>query len=390
MSTMLSLKSLRMSEPILQARLLNAAADLDARTWNSLSGIGHPFTRFEFIHALEASGSATAQTGWQPCHILLEDQGTPVGLLPAYLKGHSYGEYVFDHNWAHAYERAGGRYYPKLQISVPFTPATGPRFLCQTEEQARYLLQAAQNICVNNGFSSLHCTFLRAPDRAIAEKAGLAIRQDEQFHWENQGYQSFEDFLSALTSRKRKAIRKERQAALAEGLEIEILSGGDISESHWDAFFEFYQDTGARKWGTPYLTRAYFSQVGETMEEQIVLILASRDGRPIAGALNFKGETTLYGRYWGAVEHHPFLHFELCYYQAIEHAIAHGLKRVEAGAQGAHKIARGYVPVATYSAHWMADEGFHQAVEDFVSAERDEVDFQIKHLSRHAPFKKQL
>lgn len=373
----------------LHARILNAAAELGASTWNSLAGTDHPFTRYEFFHALEASGSATAQTGWQPCHILLEADSTPIGLLPAYLKSHSYGEYVFDHNWAHAYERAGGRYYPKLQMSVPFTPATGPRFLCQTDEQAGQLLQAAQNICLNNGLSSLHCTFLNERDKVIAAKAGLAIRKDEQYHWNNDGYQSFDDFLAALTSRKRKAVRKEREAALAEGLTIEILQGQDITEAHWDAFFEFYQDTGARKWGTPYLTRAFFSQISETMSEQIILFLAIREGKPIAGALNFQGKTTLYGRYWGAVEHHPFLHFELCYYQAIDYAIAQGLSRVEAGAQGAHKIARGYVPVATYSAHWMADEGFHQAVDDFVSAERDEVEFQIKHLSRHAPFKKQ-
>jgi len=373
----------------LRARILNAAADLDVSVWNSLAGTDHPFTRYEFFHALEASGSATAQTGWQPCHILLEAGDTPIGLLPAYLKSHSYGEYVFDHNWAHAYERAGGRYYPKLQMSVPFTPATGPRFLCQTEEQAGQLIQAAQNICLNNGFSSLHCTFLNERDKAIAEGAGLAIRKDEQFHWNNDGYHHFEDFLTTLTSRKRKAIRKEREAALAGGLEIEVLSGPNITEAHWDAFFDFYQDTGARKWGTPYLTRSFFSQISETMSEQIVLFLAIRQGKPIAGALNFQGKTALYGRYWGAIEHHPFLHFELCYYQAIDHAIAQGLSRVEAGAQGAHKIARGYVPVATYSAHWMADEGFHQAVEDFVSVERDEVEFQIKHLSRHAPFKKQ-
>ncbi|MGD8326744.1 MAG: GNAT family N-acetyltransferase [Sphingomonadales bacterium] len=372
-----------------QARILDSADALGKEQWNALAGTDHPFTRYEFIHALENSGSATAETGWQPCHIIIEDHHqNPKALMPAYLKSHSYGEYVFDHNWAHAYEQAGGRYYPKLQISIPFTPATGPRFLTKDEEAAPLLIEAAKTLCLNNGFSSLHCTFLNEKDCRIAKNAGLAIRHDEQFHWTNDGYQNFDDFLDALASRKRKAIRKERKTALENDITVQILNGQDITEAHWDAFFTFYQDTGARKWGTPYLTRSFFSQIGQNMGEQIVLILAYREGRPIAGALNFKGKTTLYGRYWGAIEHHPFLHFELCYYQAIDYAIRHGLSRVEAGAQGAHKVARGYAPVATRSAHWMANESFHDAVREFVSAERDEVDFQIKHLTRHTPFKK--
>ncbi|MBC7506965.1 MAG: N-acetyltransferase, partial [Sandarakinorhabdus sp.] len=333
------------------ARVLTAAADMPAAQWDACAGTDNPFTMHAFIAALEASGSATARTGWQPAHIVVDDaQGVPLGILPAYLKSHSQGEYVFDQGWADAWERAGGRYYPKLQCSVPFTPATGPRLLLRDATAAPALLAAAEALAVQNRLSSVHATFLTPGQQALFAAQGWLMRTGEQFHWSNEGYGDFGDFLAALSSRKRKAIRKEREAALADGLMVVHLTGAAITEAHWDAFWTFYQDTGQRKWGRPYLTRAFFSQVGAAMGDRVLLMLAMRGDVPIAGALNFVGSDCLYGRYWGAREDVPFLHFELCYYQAIDWAIAHGLARVEAGAQGAHKLARGYRPVATVSA----------------------------------------
>ena len=307
--------------------------------------------------------------------------------MPSYLKSHSQGEYVFDHGWADAWHRAGGRYYPKLQIAVPFTPATGPRLLLRDPALAGPLLRAAETLCREQGLSSAHATFIETAQTALFEQAGWLLRNDIQFHWENRDYNSFDDFLAALASRKRRAIRKERAAA-QEGVEIRQLSGADITARDWDAFWIFYQDTGARKWGQPYLTRAAFTLFGERMQDQILLVMAYRDGAPIAGALNFVGGSALYGRYWGCVEDKPFLHFELCYYQAIDAAIARGLKRVEAGAQGGHKLARGYEPVRTWSAHWLADQHFRDAVARFLESERQGVMLDQLHLGAQAPFRK--
>ena len=372
-----------------RARVLAAAADMPAAQWDACAGPDNPFTRHAFIVALEASGSAVARTGWQAAHIVVDDtEGVPLGILPAYVKSHSQGEYVFDHGWGDAYERAGGLYYPKLQCAVPFTPATGPRLLLRDAVAAPVLIAAAQTLARQNQLSSVHATFLTPDQQALFADAGWLMRTGEQFHWSNDGYGDFGDFLGALASRKRKAIRKEREAALADGLEIVHLTGAEITKAHWDAFWRFYQDTGQRKWGRPYLTRPFFSMVGETMGERVLLMLALRDGRPIAGALNFIGGDCLYGRYWGATEDVPFLHFELCYYQAIEWAIAHGLARVEAGAQGSHKLARGYRPVATVSAHYIVDSGFRNAVADFVAREAQMVAADIEAMDMATPFRR--
>ena len=323
---------------------------------------------------------------WRPA-------GAIVGAMPVYLKNHSMGEYVFDHAWAEAYQRAGGRYYPKLQASVPFTPATGPRLLVAPGHDAdrvgRLLVQAAVTLAKDRQVSSLHITFAPHDETSRMADAGLLIRTDQQFHWLNQDFDDFDAFLASLASRKRKAIRRERQEATADGIDIQLLTGRDIDEAHWDAFFAFYTDTGSRKWGQPYLTRAFFSLIGETMADNILLVLCHRAGRPIAGALNLLGADTLYGRYWGCLEDHRFLHFEACYYRAIDYAIANGLARVEAGAQGPHKLARGYVPVRTYSAHWIADPGFRRAVANYLEHEHDQVDREIEILGRYTPFKKQ-
>jgi len=370
-------------------RVLAAAADMPAAQWDACAGPDNPFTRHAFIAALEASGSAVARTGWQAAHIVVDDgDGVPMGILPAYVKSHSQGEYVFDHGWGDAYERAGGLYYPKLQCAVPFTPATGPRLLLRDAAAAPVLIAAAQTLARQNQLSSVHATFLTPDQQAQFADAGWLMRTGEQFHWSNDGYGDFGDFLGALASRKRKAIRKEREAALGDGLEIVHLTGSAITEAHWDAFWRFYQDTGQRKWGRPYLTRLFFSMVGETMGERVLLMLALRNGQPIAGALNFIGGDCLYGRYWGATEDVPFLHFELCYYQAIEWAIAHGLARVEAGAQGSHKLARGYRPVATVSAHYIVDNGFRKAVADFVARESQMVAADIEALDMATPFRR--
>lgn len=377
-----------MSGGAIAARVLGAVGDLPAAEWDALSG-GNPFLSHAFLTALEDSGSVGPGTGWTPAPIVMHTaDGRLAAALPAYLKSHSQGEYVFDHAWADAWHRAGGSYYPKLQIAVPFTPATGPRLLLADPALARPLLCAAEQLCTANGLSSAHATFIAPDQHELFEAAGWLLRSDIQFHWENRDYGSFADFLDALSSRKRKDIRKERAAAQA-GVEIRHVTGAELTEAHWDAFWLFYQDTGARKWGRPYLTREAFSLLGQRMAERILLILAYLDGRPVAGALNFIGPDALYGRYWGAVIDKPFLHFELCYYQAIDAAIARRLPRVEAGAQGGHKLARGYEPVETRSAHYISHAGFREAVTDFLDRERREVAADRLYLAERAPFKRQ-
>ena len=376
-------------------RLASSIADIPAPDWDDCaSSHPNPFTSHAFLRALEDSGSATAETGWLPQHLLLEDgSGTLLGCLPCYLKSHSRGEYVFDHGWADAYLRAGGRYYPKLQASIPFTPVTGKRLLVRPgeaeAEREALLLQAAIQVADRLGVSSLHITFLTREEWRLAGELGLLKRTDQQFHWQNKGYGSFEDFLGALASRKRKAIRRERNQALEGGIETEWVTGSDLTEAHLDTFFAFYIDTGARKWGSPYLTRDCFSLLRQSMTDRILLVLAKRSGAYIAGALNFIGQDALYGRYWGSIEDHPFLHFEVCYYQAIDFAIAHKLARVEAGAQGAHKLARGYLPSETYSAHYIADAALRRAVADYLKRERLAVAREIALLTEESPYRRQ-
>jgi predicted N-acyltransferase len=378
----------------LVVRLASSIADIPASDWDACaSSHPNPFTSHAFLRALEDSGSATAETGWLPQHLLLEDaSGTLLGCMPCYLKSHSRGEYVFDHGWADAYLRAGGRYYPKLQTSIPFTPVTGKRLLVRRSEAAAehetLLLQAALQVADRLGVSSLHITFLTREEWQLAGELGLLKRTDQQFHWQNEGYGSFEDFLGALTSRKRKAIRRERRAALEGGIEIEWVTGSGLTEVHLDTFFAFYIDTGARKWGSPYLTRECFSLFRDSMADRMLLIIAKRSGAYIAGALNFIGQDALYGRYWGGIEDHPFLHFEVCYHQAIDFAIAHKLARVEAGAQGAHKLARGYLPSETYSAHYIADPALRHAVADYLKRERLAVAREITLLTGESPYRK--
>ena len=370
------------------ARIGNGIASFDAADWDACAGDGNPFLTHAFLSALEDSGSAVAARGWQPVPIAIDGpDGRPAAVLPAYAKGHSQGEYVFDHAWADAYERAGGRYYPKLQIAVPFTPVPGRRLLTRDAALATALIGAAEAVVREHGLSSAHATFIDPEQVPLFQAAGWLIRADRQFHWLNQGYASFEDFLGALASRKRKTIRKERAAAV-EGLTVEHLTGADLTEAHWDAFWHFYQDTGSRKWGRPYLTRAFFSLLGERLGDRVLLILALRHGRPIAGALNLIGADALYGRYWGASEEVPFLHFELCYYQAIDAAIARGLARVEAGAQGGHKLARGYVPTPTWSAHYLPDPRFREVLAAYLEAEREAVVQDIALLDEMTPFRR--
>jgi predicted N-acyltransferase len=355
----------------------------------------NPFISHDFLFSLEASGSATARTGWQPQHLLAESpDGTVLGVMPCYLKSHSRGEYVFDRGWAEAFEHAGGDYYPKLQVSVPFTPAAGPRLLVRhkaDEDTVRTALAAGLvELCRRHDASSAHVTFMLEAEWQFLAAHGFLQRTDQQFHWENAGYASFEGFLSALAARKRKTIKRERREALAPGISIHWLTGSDLTESVWDAFFAFYMETGSRKWGAPYLTREFYSIVGERMRDRIVLMMAKRAGRWIAGAINFIGSEALFGRHWGATEHHPFLHFELCYYQAIDFAIAHKLARVEAGAQGEHKLARGYLPTTTYSAHYIAHPGLRRAVADYLVRERAHVEAFGEELAAAAPFRKDL
>lgn len=377
-----------MADIELTARIHSAVGALKQGEWDRLAGGDNPFVSHAFLTALEDSGSVGPGTGWQPAPLVLEDgQGTLLAALPAYLKSHSQGEYVFDHGWADAWERAGGRYYPKLQIAAPFTPATGPRLLLADPAFAAPLLRAAERLVESNGWSGAHATFVEPAQVPLFEGAGWLPRTDIQFHWTNRGYASFDDFLATLTSRKRKDLRRERRLA-NEGVRVEALSGADIKPQHWDAFWQFYQDTGSRKWGSPYLTRAAFDLIGERMGDRVLLLLASMDGEPIAGALNFIGGEALYGRYWGCTLDKPFLHFELCYYCAIDAAIERGLKRVEAGAQGGHKLARGYEPVATTSLHWLADPGFREAVADFLDRERRGVAVDRRYLEERLPFRR--
>ncbi len=378
-------------------------AKLDAAKWDACANPissdltqdrpFNPFISHAFLSALEESGSATPETGWAPQHLILDDgSGGILACMPCYLKSHSQGEFVFDYGWADAFERAGGRYYPKLQASVPFTPVTGRRLLVPPTDDAemreRSLLNASATLLERYQASSLHLTFLTRQEWESAGKMGLLRRTDQQFHWFNQGYGSFEDFTASLTSRKRKLIKRERRGACSGDISIRLLTGSDLTEGHWDAFFAFYTDTGARKWGQPYLTREFFSLVGQNMAKSILLILCERAGQPIAGALNFIGGDALFGRYWGCLEDHRFLHFEACYYQAIEYAISHKLDRVEAGAQGQHKLARGYLPQTTYSAHLIADPSLRSAVESFLTRERAHVEMENRELARFAPYRK--
>jgi predicted N-acyltransferase len=352
----------------------------------------NPFVSHAFFSAVEASGSATARTGWGPRHLLARLDGTIAGIVPCYLKSHSQGEYVFDRGWADAYERAGGRYYPKLQASVPFTPATGPRLLIRNgvdrERIGTALASGLIALCGVTKASSVHVTFARETEAKYLAGHGFLQRTDQQFHWHNGGYGSFDDFLGSLNSRHRKAIKRERRDAVGSGITIHALTGGDITEDAWDAFFDFYMETGSRKWGRPYLTRKFFSLIGENMPEDVLLVMAKRNGRWIAGAINFIGSDTLFGRNWGAIEHHPFLHFEVCYYQAIDFAIQRGLKIVEAGAQGEHKLARGYLPQTTYSAHYIADPDLRRAISDYLKRERAYVAEAGRELADAAPFRK--
>jgi hypothetical protein len=370
------------------ARLVDGIASVPSGEWNACAGMANPFVGHAFLSALEESASVGARSGWQPLAIVVDGaDGKPAAVAPAYVKSHSQGEYVFDHAWADAWTRAGGDYYPKLQIASPFSPVPGPRLLLRDESLAPALLAAVQAVVDQNGLSSAHATFISPDQVPLFEVAGWLIREGVQFHWTNQGYADFDGFLDALASRKRKAIRRERAAAV-EGLTIRHLTGDAIEPRHWNAFWRFYQNTGSRKWGRPYLTRAFFPRLGELLGDKVLLILAERDGVPIAGALNLIGADTLYGRYWGSTEEVPFLHFELCYYQAIDAAIARGLKTVEAGAQGEHKLARGYAPVPTFSGHYIPDPGFRNAIADFLLREREAIAAERDYLGEMVPFRK--
>ena len=352
----------------------------------------NPFVSHAFFAAAEASGSACVRTGWGPRHLLARLDGKIAGIVPCYLKSHSQGEYVFDRGWADAYERAGGHYYPKLQASVPFTPATGPRLLIRgdadRDQIGAALARGLMGLCNATNASSVHVTFAREAEAKFLGAQGFLQRNDQQFHWRNDGYNTFEDFLGSLNSRHRKAIKRERREAVSADITIHRLTGADITEDAWDAFFAFYMDTGSRKWGRPYLTRKFFSLIGESMSRDVMLVMARRNGRWIAGAINFIGGDTLFGRNWGAVEHHPFLHFEVCYYQAIDFAIERGLKTVEAGAQGEHKLARGYLPQTTYSAHYIADPDLRRAIADYLKRERAYVAEVGRELTEAGPFRK--
>ena len=365
------------------ARIASGVGALDPGEWDIVSG-RHPFVRHAFLSALEDSGSVGPGTGWTPAPLLVEDPaGAMIAAAPAYLKTHSQGEYVFDHVWADAWERAGGAYYPKLQIAVPFTPVPGPRLLGSRPQQ---LLAAAEAVTVQNELSSAHITFLEDADTQEAEARGWLIRHGLQYHWFNRGYRDFDDFLGSLSSRKRKAIRKERAAA-REGLEFRALRGAEIGRAEWDAMWHFYQDTGSRKWGRPYLTRSFFDLIGERMGDSLLLFLAYRKGLPIAGALNVIGPHALYGRYWGTINEVRFLHFELSYYQAIEWAIEQGLQSVQAGAQGEHKLARGYEPVITRSAHFISNGSFRRAIEQFLVEERSAVEAEAEWCRHQLPYR---
>jgi predicted N-acyltransferase len=378
-------------------RVHPAISSIDAATWDRLAAPDdatlNPFVTHAFLAALERSGSVGGRTGWRPCHLTLEQDGQITGAAPCYLKTHSKGEYIFDYGWAEAYERAGGQYYPKLQIAVPFTPVPGRRLLVGSgdgaEAREQMLLAGAIALAGELDASSVHATFVTEGEWSHAGAArGWLQRTDQQFHWQNAGYATFVDFLGSLASRKRKVVRRERAEAMGAGLVIDHITGREITEAHWDAFFTFYMETGSRKWGRPYLNRRFFSMLGEAMADRCLLVMARRDDHYVAGALNLIGGDCLYGRYWGCTEHHPFLHFEICYYQAIEIAIARGLQRVEAGAQGEHKLARGYMPTPTYSVHWIADAGFRKAVARYLVEERQFMDQQRAALAEYGPYKK--
>ena len=388
-------------EGTVRIRVETHFADIRAEDWGRLAGACrgdaqvpyNPFVSHAFLSSLEESGCAVAETGWLGQHLLLEGaDGALAGALPVYLKNHSQGEYVFDHGWADAFERAGGHYYPKLQASIPFTPATGPRLLHRSgtsviETQAA-LAEGLKELTCRHGVSSAHATFVPDEEMPVFEAAGYLHRTDQQFHFLNDGYGSHADFLETLASRKRKALKKERRAALEHGIEIDWLTGADLTEAIWDQFFAFYMDTGGRKWGRPYLNRRFYSLIGERMADDILLVMARRNGRYIAGAINFIGGDALYGRHWGCIEDHPFLHFEVCYHQAIDFAIEKGLARVEAGAQGEHKLARGYLPVTTHSAHYIAHPGLRRAIADYLDRERRDVEAMGEYLSEHGPFRR--
>lgn len=389
-----------MSDEILfSIDVLGGMGEIDPADWNACACAetedggrpADPFTTYRFLKALEDSGSAVERAGWIPRHVIARaPDGRLAGVMPLYGKTHSQGEYVFDHNWAHAYENAGGEYYPKLQACVPFTPATGRRFLIPPDAPAGAdlaLMQGAIRLTEQNQLSSLHVTFCTEEEWRRGGELGLLRRQDQQFHWENDDYADFDAFLASLASRKRKNLKKERAKALENGVKIRRFTGDDVKAEHWDAFWRFYQDTGMRKWGRPYLTREFFEIAHAELRDDILLILCERDGRWIGGALNFIGRETLFGRYWGCLEHHQFLHFETCYYQAIDAALELGLERVEAGAQGAHKLARGYLPTPTYSLHYVTDAGFRSAIENYLERERAAVDEEIEFLLTRGPFK---
>ncbi|TVP71776.1 MAG: N-acetyltransferase [Rhodobacteraceae bacterium] len=381
----------------LQVTLISDLGQVAASDWDACANPGgaqpplDPFTTYRFLSALEQSGSVGAGTGWDPRYLLVHQGGMLIAVAPLYVKSHSQGEYIFDHAFAQAYARSGGRYYPKLQVAVPFTPATGRRFLCLPgfeETGMAAILEAMAAMARDNQLSSAHVTFCTETEAQRAASLGFLHRVTEQFHWENTGYESFDAFLAALSSRKRKMIRKERATAQSYGGMIRQLTGDELHPGHWDAFWDFYQDTGARKWGTPYLTRAFFDIVQETMRDDVLLVLAERDGRPVAGALNFIGRETIFGRYWGCIEDHPCLHFELCYYQAMDFAIARRVARVEAGAQGMHKLARGYLPSQVHSLHYFPERGFHQAVARYLDQEGRAIAHEMHTLAEFAPFRK--
>ncbi len=378
--------------PALVLSLTPTISAIDQPIWDKLAnpdkGKANPFLCWDFLQALEQTGCVGGQTGWQVCHLCATDElGEIAGVVPLYLKSHSMGEYVFDHGWAHAYEQAGGQYYPKLQSAVPFTPVTGARLLAGSVDVKTTLAQGLRQAVQDTGASSVHVTFTEEDDMQILEDSGFARRSDVQYHFLNQGYDDYEAFLASLSSRKRKNLRKERARA-QDGIKIARLRGDDLKGEHWDAFYAFYQNTGMRKWGQPYLTREFFEEIHHRMRDQVLLVMASLDGGWIAGALNFIGGNTIYGRYWGCRQHHPGLHFELCYHQAIEAAITMKFARVEAGAQGEHKIARGYVPVQTHSAHFFYDPGMHESVKSYLEQERVLVDQDVMRLDQHTPFRK--
>jgi predicted N-acyltransferase len=377
-------------------KIVKSLSEVSPEAWDACAGTDNPFVRHAFLSALEDSGSATGETGWLGQHLVIEDPaGGIAACAPLYLKNHSYGEYVFDWGWADAYERAGGRYYPKLQCAVPFTPVTGPRLLVnqalpdgQRREMRLALIAGMAQLAQNLGVSSLHVTFPTEAEWEAFGDTGYLQRIGQQFHWENKGFKTFDDFLDELSSRKRKNIKKERRAVHDAGLDIRVLEGADITEAYWDAFFQFYMDTTDKKWGQAYLTRRFFSLLGERLGRAVVLIVVEKDGRPVAGALNLRGGDTLYGRNWGCVADYKFLHFEACYYQAIDYAIANGLKWVEAGAQGPHKVQRGYLPRRTFSAHWIADKGFRDAVSGFLKDESRGIEREMSAYGAFSPFKK--